>query len=1413
MRFTHLLLLTFFLFSLQSFGQLHTFKKYNHRNGLSSESTLSTAQDDKGYIWIGTDGAGLMQFNGHSFYEIGNYTSSNAIHVSHIYPIDHNHIYFASLFDGVYELKNNQYKYIYKPVSVGDVRGMSLVESNFTIISDYEIQLISAKGKLLKSLKSKNHDFRLKQLIKVPNAVIYLTNQGNFAVTKSKILKLSNWLKKFSIPENIDFATFHKNRLKLFHGKGKYYTEISISSFGAPLKSTTGIVTSAKTFTSEIDLVAVRDNNAFFHTADGELYTFEKNSYKHVFNNSSEDLKEIDAVYIDADHSFWINYTGGVIKITKEPFTKVASLSQINTLGIGTIYHVKSTNTDLISTFRKGLYIGSITGEMPFKNINMRAFGVAETKDEVYLATEKGIYLLKGQTIVNANFPYVNGKSCSMIYFDGEEFWYSAFGESLCRYNPKTKKSWHYSGISVNFPKYFYNGQKDFTGKKVYLGSNYGIWVFDKNKEKFTPLSRFNQYGSYCGNSIKDKFGTLWFTLDKAIVGITKSENYVVISDKKKLESTLLYTLNTDRYGNLLIGTNKGINVIKVDAEGNVLNQQNYSHFEGFEGYETNMRSSYQDDQRIYVGTIEGLFEINSSILEHFPVPPKPIISKPYEDNPSSIYNSHKLEVYSFSCILPKSKGISYSYRILGYSNKWSDLTKVSEISLPELSDGDYVLQVRATYDGIHFSPIATEKIQIRLPLYKNKWFLVLIVILLGILNLAFLEWSKNFKSNKTIDTKILTLDTRLIPKLIFFCFVASIILPLIINTVQSDFVVDSVIIFIQSGAILTLYFISKFAIEKIRLLPLIMFAAYGTYGIVILSSFYSIYDSNLHPYPVIQLCILTSVMPFLFSRIRIVIFTSVAQLVISVCLIIVLNETIYNELLFIIAVVISSALVVIFSFVRLDSLDKLIFVNGIINRGNVISISFDENNIITYCSENISNYFAFESEFITGKPTSIFNDIVVDEELRESKLTELFVDGKSINMPMLSKDGKLIWVEWACKELSQETKVIMGQDITEKLLISTNYESLVENAKDLIFNTDINGHFLFVNEFTKKLLGYREESLIGTDSLKLIVPEYQKFVQDFYSEQFKNRNKYSYLEYPIRNKAGKIFWLGQNLTLVFEPGSRDRVSGFMVLARDITEKRANDLLMEQQNKEIAQSIKSAKRIQSNLLPGLESFQSNFAESFIFFKPKDIVSGDFYWIEQLDNKVIVTLADCSGHGISGAFLTILGYNLLNQIVLERRICDADVIINTMGDEIQKALKIKSSEKMHREMDLLVLVFEGDSVSVASNGVGLIHASETTVQHYRNTINSDKSKVEKLVLQLKTDDTLYLLTDGYKKQSGALAGKKFGSSRLVEFIEKIHPESLVLQKKFFENTIRNWSEGHDQNDDITVIGLRNFKLPV
>lgn len=1401
------------LLNLQlAWGQYYTFKKYNHRNGLNTEATLCSAQDKNGYILIGTDGGGLMQFDGNNFSEIGRFGSSNALHISSIATNSKNEIYFSTLFDGIYSLKNGQYKFIYKPTSLGDSRNLYELDSNLVLVSDLEIQLISKKGKLLKQLKRKGTDmFQVIQALKVHNTLILLTNQGNYAVHRKSIIPLESWLSDHTIPKDINFAIYQKNRLIFYHNQCKDFTEVSFSNFGSAVNSTKGKTQLKTTFTGTVKLVAERNGKAFLLTEENQLLKFSNNTINHIHINTPGEFFNFSGMMLDNTGILWMNNSGGVYKIYQETFTKVVLFNEALSNTISFYHRIESTGQDLFNIPNDGFYISSIKKKEIYKTYPINVFGISESPYGIFLATNEGIKQLKGNNLTDAHFPYIGTNKASMIFYDGENFWYGEADNKLYRYSLKTKQSKVIVPETKIFPRFFYSAQVDFAKKNVYFGTNNGVWKYNKKSQKFTQLTRFNHLGSYSGNSVKDKYGTIWFTLDKAIIGITKSEEYVSISDPKKLPSTLFYTLNSDQYGNLLVGTNKGINVIKVDALGHVVNQRNYSYFEGFGGYETNMRASYQKGNLIYVGTIEGLFQINTSILENYPVPPKPQIIPVKQSTLNSEYQNNQLS-FSFKCILPKSTGISYSYRVIGYSDKWSNLTTSNKLVLPELENGYYTLEVRATYDGINFSPTGIKSIIIENPIYKNKWFIVLIVVLIGLLNIAFLEWSKSYSSSKMVDTNVLAIDIHLIPRLLVFSILITIGLPFIVNAVQQEIHIDSWFITIQTAILVILYSFTRIALYRNVWLNFVVVSAYATYAAITLGSFFLIYQTKIHPYPVLQLCIITSVLPFLISRIRIVTLICISQILLGFCLIIMLDETKYNEVLFLVAVTVSSALVVIFSYVRLDSLEKLVFVNGLLNRGNVISVSFDENGIITYCSANISDYFKFESAALIGKSTSVFNEVVLDENIRESKITEMFVDGKAINIPMIDKHGKMIWIEWICKEISGQVRVIMGQDVTEKLTISNNYQSLVENAKDLIFNTDIHGNFLFVNEYTKKLLGYRAESLIGKNSLSLVVPEYAEYVEKFYRTQFEDGIKYTYLEYPIRNKEGKIFWLGQNLTLVYEPGSREKISGFIVLARDITERRANDLLLEQQNKEIASGINSAKRIQFNLLPKKEVFSLYFEESFVFFKPKDIVSGDFYWIERVENKVIVALADCTGHGISGAFLTILGFNLLNQIVLERKIMQSSEIISEMSKAIASALKVDTLNFVNDEMDLLVLVFEDNKLDFSSSGVGLIHISDGQINQIKNTFSKDRKTVQKQEITLKENDQLYLLTDGYPKQFGALAGKKFGSKRIIELLEKIQTENLNLQKKYVENTIRNWSEGHEQTDDITFIGLKNFRLP-
>ena len=377
-----------------------------------------------------------------------------------------------------------------------------------------------------------------------------------------------------------------------------------------------------------------------------------------------------------------------------------------------------------------------------------------------------------------------------------------------------------------------------------------------------------------------------------------------------------------------------------------------------------------------------------------------------------------------------------------------------------------------------------------------------------------------------------------------------------------------------------------------------------------------------------------------------------------------------------------------------------------------------------------------------------------------------------------------------------------MGQDVTDKLTMANNYQALVENAQEIIYTTDIEGNFTFANERAIQVFGYRQETVLGKSSFYQIMPEYRESVEAFYRDQFKNRMHYTYLEFPIRTRDGKLMWISQNVTLQYEPGNKKHISGFVALARDITEKRANELLIDQQNKDINDSINSAKRIQFNLLPNPSRLENYFQESFLLFRPKDVVSGDFYWFGEINGKWIMAVADASGHGIPGAFMTILGIQLLNQIICERKLLDAPQIVKAFQTELATLLR-QTDETSSDNLELLVVVKDGQHIQLASSGVGCMVVSEK-----RNLIfSSDKKAIKTFEFEANKGDLMYLFTDGMYVQQGGLTGKEFGIDRFTEFLESIEKDSMPLQKKHLENTLRNWSEGHTQNDDITIIGVR------
>ncbi|MEX0988602.1 MAG: SpoIIE family protein phosphatase [Bacteroidales bacterium] len=261
-------------------------------------------------------------------------------------------------------------------------------------------------------------------------------------------------------------------------------------------------------------------------------------------------------------------------------------------------------------------------------------------------------------------------------------------------------------------------------------------------------------------------------------------------------------------------------------------------------------------------------------------------------------------------------------------------------------------------------------------------------------------------------------------------------------------------------------------------------------------------------------------------------------------------------------------------------------------------------------------------------------------------------------------------------------------------------------------------------------------------------------------------------------------------------------------------ENQRNEILA--QKNDITSSITYASRIQNAVLPARELFEKTFADYFIFYKPRDIVSGDFYWINQVGNDTVFAVADCTGHGVPGAFMSMLGNSFLNEITKKNAMrLSADQIMNRLRDLISDALK-QSGEltSTHDGMDIALCVFNQQKKEIefsgAYNPLYLVRNKELTIMKgdrmpigyhpKQKDFTSESFKVKK-------GDILYLFTDGYPDQFGGPRNKKFTTGKFQSLLSELSMKPMNEQYQILEKTIFEWQGDNAQVDDILVIGLK------
>ncbi len=260
---------------------------------------------------------------------------------------------------------------------------------------------------------------------------------------------------------------------------------------------------------------------------------------------------------------------------------------------------------------------------------------------------------------------------------------------------------------------------------------------------------------------------------------------------------------------------------------------------------------------------------------------------------------------------------------------------------------------------------------------------------------------------------------------------------------------------------------------------------------------------------------------------------------------------------------------------------------------------------------------------------------------------------------------------------------------------------------------------------------------------------------------------------------------------------------------------------IEEKNKSIVDSINYAKRIQQAILPSEEEIRHLLPQSFILYKPKDVVSGDFYWVAEKKDKVFFAAVDCTGHGVPGAFMSMIGHTLLNEIVNDKDISAPDEILFQLREGIIKSLKQTGAEGENKDgMDIALCCLEGNILHYAgaNNPLWVISSRQLAVGSRQLTeIKGDKQPIGIYTgdpkpftshkLELSKGDQVYIFTDGYADQFGGPKGKKFKYKQLQEII--IANAALPMEKQgaVLDKTIEEWRGKLEQVDDVLVIGYR------
>ena len=501
----------------------------------------------------------------------------------------------------------------------------------------------------------------------------------------------------------------------------------------------------------------------------------------------------------------------------------------------------------------------------------------------------------------------------------------------------------------------------------------------------------------------------------------------------------------------------------------------------------------------------------------------------------------------------------------------------------------------------------------------------------------------------------------------------------------------------------------------------------------------------------------------------------------------------------------------------------------------NYVIIS-DKNDKIIWVNNGFTEIYGYTLEETIGlrpgdllRPNDIENPI--DQEIGDQMKIHKTYNGEILNR---TKDGRDIWVSLSITPIVNEGETVryinVGDDITprketeirlttinEALTNSeTRLRELFEGTTDLIQSVDPDGNFLFVNTSWCKALGYSLEEIKKLNTFHVIHPNSMEHFKETFEHLLEK-------QLPVSFETSFITKLGKEIKVFGNAVANQVAEDFLEVRgifHDITARINQEEVIKEQNKDILDSINYAKRIQNAVLPDEEELQAVSQNHFVLNLPKNIVSGDFYFCSKIEegskNELnAVSVGDCTGHGVPGAFMSLIANVYLRQAMIEGTINSPGEALDYLNDKIANLLNKSNEGTVLRDgVDLSLLIMDRKrhvlNYASAKRPIILIRNGQADIikgDSFHVGYNDLSFQFTNRMMELEDGDCFYIFSDGITDQFGGPRNKKFQLSRLIDLLLDIHTQPFSEQRKIVLNTHIDWRGQNTQTDDICVLGFQ------